>query len=87
MKSDNDIDILGNFYGEFVKYGGNDGNPLGIVLTLRHITNLMAELIDIQPYDTVLEMIIPLTIQFSRVKRPNIRASIESRSTYIMSFV
>ncbi|WP_235676702.1 MULTISPECIES: HsdM family class I SAM-dependent methyltransferase [Bacillus cereus group] len=55
MKSDNDIDILGNFYGEFVKYGGSDGNPLGIVLTPRHITNLMAELIDIQPYDTVLD--------------------------------
>ncbi|MFI9226300.1 class I SAM-dependent DNA methyltransferase [Peribacillus frigoritolerans] len=55
IKSDNDIDILGNFYGEFVKYGGSDGNPLGIVLTPRHITNLMAELIDIQPYDKVLD--------------------------------
>ncbi|HFN8761944.1 TPA: hypothetical protein ACK050_002688 [Staphylococcus aureus] len=29
----NDMDILGSFYGEFVKYGGNDGNALGIVLT------------------------------------------------------
>ena len=40
-----DMDILGNFYGEFVKYGGNDGNSLGIVLTPRHITNLMCELL------------------------------------------
>lgn len=55
MKSENEIDILGNFYGEFVKYGGNDGNPLGIVLTPRHITSLMAELIDVRPHDYVLD--------------------------------
>ena len=23
------FDVLGNFYGEFVKYGGSDGNTLG----------------------------------------------------------
>lgn len=50
-----DMDILGNFYGEFVKYGGNDGNSLGIVLTPRHITNLMCELIDIDENDYVLD--------------------------------
>ncbi|WP_426703744.1 HsdM family class I SAM-dependent methyltransferase [Staphylococcus shinii] len=50
-----DIDILGNFYGEFVKYGGSDGNSLGIVLTPRHITNLMCELIDINENDYVLD--------------------------------
>lgn len=55
MKSANDIDLLGSFYGEFVKYGGSDGNPLGIVLTPRHITSLMAELIDIQIDDYVLD--------------------------------
>lgn len=49
------MDILGNFYGEFVKYGGNDGNSLGIVLTPRHITNLMCELIDIDENDYVLD--------------------------------
>lgn len=49
------MDILGNFYGEFVKYGGNDGNSLGIVLTPRHITNLMTELIDINKNDYVLD--------------------------------
>src|SRR5699024_2260848 len=51
----NDMDILGSFYGEFVKYGGNDGNALGIVLTPRHITNLMCELIDINHSDFVLD--------------------------------
>lgn len=50
-----DFDILGNFYGEFVKYGGNDGNSLGIVLTPRHITNLMVELIEVDKHDYVLD--------------------------------
>src|SRR5690625_4333659 len=50
-----DMDVLGNFYGEFVKYGGSDGNSLGIVLTPRHITNLMTELIDINKDDVVLD--------------------------------
>lgn len=53
--NEHDIDILGKFYGEFVKYGGSDGNSLGIVLTPRHITSLMAELIDISPDDYVLD--------------------------------
>lgn len=52
---EHDIDILGKFYGEFVKYGGSDGNSLGIVLTPRHITSLMTELINIQPDDYVLD--------------------------------
>jgi Type I restriction-modification system methyltransferase subunit len=50
-----DFDILGNFYGEFVKYGGSDGNSLGIVLTPRHITTLMAEIIEVHPNDYVLD--------------------------------
>lgn len=50
-----DMDVLGNFYGEFVKYGGNDGNALGIVLTPRHITSLMAELVNITKDDYVLD--------------------------------
>ncbi|WP_249204181.1 N-6 DNA methylase [Brevibacterium sp. SMBL_HHYL_HB1] len=47
--------MLGNFYGEFVKYGGSDGNSLGIVLTPHHITDLMAELIDVNSDDVVLD--------------------------------
>jgi restriction enzyme bgcI subunit alpha len=55
FKENTNYDILGNFYGEFVKYGGSDGNSLGIVLTPHHITELMVELIDIQPNDYVLD--------------------------------
>lgn len=55
FKRNTDYDVLGNFYGEFVKYGGSDGNSLGIVLTPQHITSLMAELIDVQPDDYVLD--------------------------------
>ncbi|HFE9852968.1 TPA: class I SAM-dependent DNA methyltransferase [Enterococcus faecalis] len=53
--ANNEFDVLGNFYGEFVKYGGTDGNSLGIVLTPVHITSLMAELIDINAKDKVLD--------------------------------
>lgn len=49
------FDILGNFYGEFVRYGGNDGNSLGIVLTPHHITTLMAELIEVGKDDYVID--------------------------------
>src|SRR5699024_4041275 len=47
--------VLGNFYGKFVKYGGNDGNSLGIVLTPRHITSLMCDVIDVHKQDVVLD--------------------------------
>ncbi|HAP4929224.1 TPA: N-6 DNA methylase [Enterococcus faecalis] len=53
--ANNEFDVLGNFYGEFVKYGGTDGNSLGIVLTPVHITSLMAELVDINAKDKVLD--------------------------------
>lgn len=55
FKNNTEFDILGNFYGEFVKYGGSDGNGLGIVLTPKHITSLMAELIQIGRTDYVLD--------------------------------
>ena len=55
FKQNTGYDILGNFYGEFVKYGGSDGNGLGIVLTPHHITALMSELIDVQATDYVLD--------------------------------
>lgn len=49
------FDILGSFYSEFVKYGGNDGSDLGIVLTPLNVTSLMADLIEVMPNDTVLD--------------------------------
>jgi len=50
-----EFDILGNFYGEFVRYGGSDGNSLGIVLTPSHITSLMTRLTDIKSHHFVLD--------------------------------
>uniref|UniRef100_UPI003AE56822 HsdM family class I SAM-dependent methyltransferase n=1 Tax=Paracoccus sp. T5 TaxID=3402161 RepID=UPI003AE56822 len=49
------FDVLGNFYHEFISYGGGDGNTLGIVLTPEHVTTLMSELIDISASDWVLD--------------------------------
>lgn len=48
-------DMLGKFYGEFVKYSGGDGKGLGIVLTPKHITDLFCDLLDIKPSDKVFD--------------------------------
>lgn len=48
-------DVLGRFYGEFIRYSGGDGQSLGVVLTPKHITELMAELIDVRPDDRVFD--------------------------------
>lgn len=37
-----DFDVVGQFYGEFLKYTGGDKKALGIVLTPRHVTELFA---------------------------------------------
>jgi len=48
-------DVLGRFYGEFIRYSGGDGQTLGVVLTPHHITQLFCDLIDIQPTDIVFD--------------------------------
>lgn len=48
-------DFIGRFYGEFMSYSGGDGQTLGIILTPRHICDLMCELVDVKPTDTVLD--------------------------------
>lgn len=48
-------DFIGRFYGEFMSYSGGDGQTLGIILTPRHICDLMCELVDVQPNDTVID--------------------------------
>ena len=48
-------DILGFFYGEFIKYSGGDGQSLGIVLTPNHITELFCDLLEITPKDKVFD--------------------------------
>ncbi|QRZ61714.1 class I SAM-dependent DNA methyltransferase [Rothia sp. ZJ932] len=48
-------DFIGRFYGEFMSYSGGDGQSLGIILTPKHITDLMCDLVDIKPDDKVLD--------------------------------
>lgn len=48
-------DFIGRFYGEFMSYSGGDGQTLGIILTPRHICDLMCDLVDVQPNDIVLD--------------------------------
>ena len=49
------FDVLGQFYGEFLRYTGGDGKGLGIVLTPNHITQLFAKLANLTPKSVVLD--------------------------------
>lgn len=53
--SEHNFDLLGNFYGEFLKYSGGDKKGLGIVLTPPHITSLFAQLADLDENSIVLD--------------------------------
>ena len=48
-------DVLGRFYGEFIRYSGGDGQTLGVVLTPSHITEIFCDLIDLKPNDIVFD--------------------------------
>ncbi len=48
-------DVLGRFYGEFIRYSGGDGQTLGVVLTPKHITELFVDLADLKPTDKVFD--------------------------------
>lgn len=50
-----DIDVLGRFYGEFLRYAGGDKKGLGIVLTPHHITELFTAIAAVTPNDTVVD--------------------------------
>lgn len=50
-----DFDVVGAFYGEFLKYTGGDGKGLGIVLTPKHITELFALLANVTKDSIVLD--------------------------------
>lgn len=52
----NTIDALGVFYHEFISYSSGDGNSLGIVLTPQHLTDFMAELINIDKHSRVVDI-------------------------------
>src|SRR5947208_15592786 len=49
-----DFDVVGQFYGEFLKYTGGDKKALGIVLTPRHITELFSLLAKVDKNSRVL---------------------------------
>lgn len=51
-----DFDVVGAFYGEFLKYTGGDGKGLGIVLTPRHITELFGLIANVSKDDKVLDI-------------------------------
>lgn len=50
-----DFDVVGQFYGEFLKYTGGDGKGLGIVLTPKHVTELFAHIANVSKDDIVLD--------------------------------
>lgn len=52
----NTIDALGVFYHEFISYSSGDGNSLGIVLTPQHLTEFMADLINIDKNSRVVDI-------------------------------
>lgn len=51
-----DFDVVGQFYGEFLKYTGGDKKALGIVLTPRHVTELFALLANVKKDSKVLDI-------------------------------
>lgn len=51
-----DFDVVGQFYGEFLKYTGGDKKALGIVLTPRHITDLFARLANVSKNSRALDI-------------------------------
>lgn len=50
------IDIMGEMYSEFLKYALGDGKELGIVLTPRYVTQMMAEILDIHKDCRVMDL-------------------------------
>jgi len=55
ITADSAEDVLGRFYGEFIRYSGGDTQELGVVLTPRHITELFCNLVDIKPDDRIFD--------------------------------
>ncbi|SCD19252.1 Restriction enzyme BgcI subunit alpha [Proteiniphilum saccharofermentans] len=55
VKANHTEDVLGRFYGEFIRFSGGDGQTLGVVLTPSHITELFCDLVEIKPTDRVFD--------------------------------
>lgn len=50
-----DFDVVGAFYGEFLKYTGGDGKGLGIVLTPKHVTELFSLIANVNKDSVVVD--------------------------------
>ena len=48
-------DVLGQFYGEFLRYTGGDKKGLGIVLTPKHIADLFVDIVNLSKDDVVFD--------------------------------
>lgn len=55
VKANTSEDVLGLFYGEFIRFSGGDGQTLGVVLTPSHITDIFCDLVDLRPNDIVFD--------------------------------
>ncbi len=55
IKKYTQIDFIGHFYNEFIRYTGGDGKGLGIVLTPKHITEFMCDLVEVDKNSIVLD--------------------------------
>jgi len=55
-KTNPNIDLLNDFYSEFVSYNNTDGKSIGIVLTPHHIVKLMVDIMNISNDDIVLDL-------------------------------
>lgn len=51
-----DFDVVGQFYGEFLKYTAGDKKALGIVLTPRHVAEIFSLIADVGPKSKVLDI-------------------------------
>lgn len=51
-----DFDVVGQFYGEFLKYTAGDKKALGIVLTPRHVAELFCLIANVGPESRVLDI-------------------------------
>lgn len=51
-----DFDVVGQFYGEFLKYTAGDKKSLGIVLTPRHVAELFSLIANVSPESKVIDI-------------------------------
>lgn len=56
IKKVNNMDIIGKFYSEFLRYTGGDGKGLGVVLTPAHITDLFCEIAEVNKNSKVIDI-------------------------------